>query len=71
MPTVDAMFADLYRDVSADYYGIVNSDILMSDSVFSPKDEEDPKAKNGTIRSILAVERSRHSIDRKRGYPAR
>ena len=71
MPTVDAMFADLYRDVSADYYGIVNSDILMSDSVFSALDVVDAMAKNGTISNIVGVEGCRHAIERNRGYRAR
>ena len=65
------MFAYLYRDVSADYYGIVNSDILVSDSIFSALDVVDAMAKNGTIRTIVGVEGCCHGIERNRGYRTR
>ena len=53
MPTVDAMFHRLYRDVQSDYYGIINGDILIHDNLFHILDVVDELVQNGTISSIV------------------
>lgn len=52
-PRVDSIFADLYRDVSSDYYGIINADILISDSIFSALDVLDAMVSNHTLSEIV------------------
>lgn len=53
LPRVDKLFERLYDSIDADYYGVINADILISDSVFSILDAIDEVATNGTISSIV------------------
>lgn len=53
---MDSIFADLYRDVSSDYYGIINADILISDSIFSALDVLDAMVSNHTLSEIVRKE---------------
>lgn len=41
------------RDISADYYGIINSDILISDRIFLVMDLIDAMAQRGTVKPIV------------------
>ena len=50
---MDSIFADLYRDMSSDYYGIINADILISDSIFSALDVLDAMVSNHTLSEIV------------------
>ena len=43
----------MYKTVDSDYYGVVNADILISDSVFSILDQIDLLVANHTISSIV------------------
>lgn len=43
----------MYTTVDSDYYGVVNADILISDSVFSILDQIDLLVANHTISSIV------------------
>ena len=45
------------RDISADYYGIINSDILISDRIFLVMDQIDAMVQRGTLKPIV-VERT-------------
>ena len=53
MPLVNKMFEVAMRDVSADYYGIVNSDILLSDRIFLVLDQIDAMVEEGTVSPIV------------------
>lgn len=53
LPRVDKLFERLHDSIDADYYGVINADILISDSVFSILDVIDELATNGTISSIV------------------
>lgn len=55
MPLVNKMFEVAMRDVSADYYGIVNSDILLSDRIFLVLDQVDAMVEEGTVSPIRAL----------------
>ena len=43
----------MYKTVDSDYYGVVNADILISDSIFSILDQIDLLVANHTISSIV------------------
>lgn len=43
----------MYKTVDSDYYGVINADILISDSVFSILDQIDLLVANHTISSIV------------------
>ena len=45
------------RDISADYYGIINSDILISDRIFLVMDQIDAMVQRGALKPIV-VERT-------------
>lgn len=47
------MMSRMVHDVDSDYYGILNADILLSDSIFSVMDVIDELVANGTISSIV------------------
>lgn len=60
MPLVNKMFEVAMRDVSADYYGIVNSDILLSDRIFLVLDQVDAMVEEGTVSPIVDPALSHH-----------
>lgn len=41
------------RDISADYYGIINSDILISDRIFLVMDQIDAMVQRGALKPIV------------------
>ena len=43
----------MYTTVDSDYYGVINADILISDSIFSILDQIDLLVANHTISSIV------------------
>lgn len=43
----------MYKTVDSDYYGVINADILISDSIFSILDQIDLLVANHTISSIV------------------
>lgn len=49
--------ASIRRDISADYYGIINSDILISDRIFLVMDQIDAMVQRGALKPIV-VERT-------------
>ena len=40
-------------DISADYYGIINSDILISDRIFLVMDQIDAMVQRGALKPIV------------------
>ena len=45
---------DIFRDIDADYYGIINGDILIGAQLFSLLDKIDSLIESGTISKIVA-----------------
>ena len=53
MPEVKGIMTDLYRDFSADYYCLLNSDILLGPELLSILDYVDNQIQNGVFSSIV------------------
>lgn len=56
-PYVSFIMTSIRRDISADYYGIINSDILISDRIFLVMDQIDAMVQRGALKPIV-VERT-------------
>lgn len=52
-PYVSFIMESIRRDISADYYGIINSDILISDRIFLVMDQIDSMVLRGTLKPIV------------------
>ena len=55
MPEVKGMMNDLYRDFKADYYCILNSDILLGPELLSILDYVDNQIEKGVFSSIVEL----------------
>ena len=53
MPEVKGIMTDLYRDFNADYYCLLNSDILLGPELLSILDYVDNQIQNGVFSSIV------------------
>lgn len=49
MPLIRDLFLQSYHLVNSDYYGYINSDIILSTSIFSFLSTVDVRIQNGTI----------------------